>query len=101
MGAGIAGYVTTYLFSSSELGLGASGAIFGVLGAFLYLSQKKSVLLDDASRKTIIPILVLNLIYTFIDPQISVSGHVGGLIGGYLFSMLLRIDRIALDQKIT
>jgi rhomboid protease GluP len=92
MGAGIAGYVTTYLFSSSDLGLGASGAIFGVLGAFLYLSQKKSGLLDDASRRTIIPILVLNLVYTFIDPQISITGHIGGLIVGYLLSMLMRID---------
>jgi rhomboid protease GluP len=101
MGAGIVGYITTYLFSSTEMGLGASGAIFGVLGAFLYLSQKKSVLLDDASRKTIIPILVLNLVYTFIDPQISVTGHIGGLVGGYVLSMLLRIDSIELDEKIT
>jgi rhomboid protease GluP len=99
MGAGIAGYITTYLFSSSGMGLGASGAIFGVLGAFLYLSQKKSILLDDASRKTIIPILVLNLVFTFIDPQISITGHLGGLVGGYVLSMLLRIDSIVLDEK--
>jgi rhomboid protease GluP len=99
MGAGIAGYVTTYLFSSTELGLGASGAIFGVLGAFLYLSQKKSVLLDDASRKTIIPILVLNLVYTFIDPQISITGHIGGVVSGYVLSMLLRIENIVPDRK--
>jgi membrane associated rhomboid family serine protease len=93
MGAGIVGYITTYLFSSSGLGLGASGAIFGALGAFLYLSQKKSDLLDDASRKTIIPILILNLVYTFIDPQISVTGHIGGLVAGYLLSMLMRIEQ--------
>ncbi|MEX2460140.1 MAG: rhomboid family intramembrane serine protease [Paenibacillaceae bacterium] len=93
MGAGIVGYVTTYLFSSSGLGLGASGAIFGVLGAFLYLSQKKSGLLDNDSRKTIIPILILNLLYTFIDPQISITGHLGGLVGGYMLSMLLRIEK--------
>lgn len=92
LGAGIAGYLTTYLFSSSDLSLGASGAIMGVMGAFLYLSQKKSVLLDDASRKTIIPILVVNLVYTFIDPQISITGHIGGLIVGYLLSLLMRID---------
>lgn len=92
LGAGIAGNLTTYLFSSSDLSLGASGAIMGVMGAFLYLSQKKSVLLDDASRKTIIPILVVNLVYTFIDPQISITGHIGGLIVGYLLSLLMRID---------
>lgn len=92
LGAGIAGYLTTYLFSSSDLSLGASGAIMGVMGAFLYLSQKKSILLDDASRKTIIPILVVNLVYTFIDPQISITGHIGGLIVGYLLSLLMRID---------
>jgi rhomboid protease GluP len=99
MGAGIAGYITTYLFSSSGLGLGASGAVFGVLGAFLYLTQKKSVMLDAASRKTIIPILVINLIYTFIDPQISITGHIGGLVGGYILSMLLRIESIVPGRK--
>jgi rhomboid protease GluP len=93
MGAGIIGYLTTYLFSSTELGLGASGAIFGVLGAFLYLSMKKSALLDDASRKTIIPILLINLVYTFIDPEISITGHIGGLIGGYVLASLLRIGK--------
>jgi len=98
MGAGIAGYITTYLFSSTDFGLGASGAIFGVMGAFLFLSQKKSALLDDASRKTIIPILVVNLVYTFIDPQISITGHIGGLIVGYLLAMLMRIDNYRSQQ---
>jgi membrane associated rhomboid family serine protease len=91
--SGIAGYVTTFLFSASYLGLGASGAIFGVLGAFLYLSMKKSVLLDEASRKTIIPILILNLIFTFIDPGISITGHIGGFVVGYALSALLRIEQ--------
>jgi rhomboid protease GluP len=92
MVSGIAGYVTTFLFSTSDLGLGASGAIFGVLGAFLYLSMKKSVLLDDMSRKTIIPILILNLIFTFIDPGISITGHIGGFVMGYVLAALLRIE---------
>jgi membrane associated rhomboid family serine protease len=93
MVSGIAGYVTTYLFSASDLSLGASGAIFGVLGAFLYLSMKKSVMLDEMSRKTIIPILILNLIFTFIDPGISITGHIGGFVVGYALSALLRIER--------
>jgi rhomboid protease GluP len=92
MVSGVAGYVTTLLFSTTDLGLGASGAIFGVLGAFLYLSFKKSPLLDDASRKTIIPILILNLIFTFIDPGISITGHIGGLVAGLVLSALLRIE---------
>jgi rhomboid protease GluP len=90
--SGIAGYVTTFLFSTNYLSLGASGAIFGVLGAFLYLSRKKSVMLDEASRKTIIPILILNLIFTFIDPGISITGHIGGFVVGYALSALLRIE---------
>jgi rhomboid protease GluP len=90
--SGIAGYVTTFLFSTNYLSLGASGAIFGVLGAFLYLSRKKSVMLDEASRKTIIPILILNLIFTFIDPGISITGHIGGFVMGYALSALLRIE---------
>ncbi|MDB5052641.1 MAG: peptidase family protein [Bacilli bacterium] len=91
--AGIAGYIATYLFSSSDLSLGASGAIFGVLGAFLYLSTRSS-LLDPASKRTIVPMLVMNLIITFVEPNISITGHLGGLVGGYALALLFRIDRL-------
>ena len=71
-------------------GLGCFRSYFWSAWAlFSILSQKKSALLDDASRKTIVPILVINLVYTFIDPQISITGHIGGLIGGYVLAMLI------------
>jgi rhomboid protease GluP len=90
--SGIVGFIATYFFSSADLGLGASGAVFGILGAFLYLIQKKSALLDPASKKTILPILIINVIFTFIEPNISITGHIGGLIAGYLIAWGLRIE---------
>jgi rhomboid protease GluP len=93
MGAGIIGYVTTYLFSSSGLGLGASGAIFGVMGAFLYLVQKKSPLLDSTSRTTVLIFFVMYLISTFTEANVSITGHIGGLIGGYVLANLLLIEK--------
>jgi rhomboid protease GluP len=90
--SGIVGYIATYFISSADLALGASGAIFGVLGAYLYLIQKKSPLLDTTAKKTILPILIVNLIFTFIEPNISITGHIGGLIAGYLIAWGLRIE---------
>jgi rhomboid protease GluP len=93
MGAGIVGYITTYFFSQTDLGLGASGAIFGVMGGFLYLVQKKSPLLDNASRSTILVFFAMYLISTFTVANVSITGHIGGLIGGYVLASLLQIEK--------
>jgi membrane associated rhomboid family serine protease len=62
--------------------VGASGAIFGVLGAALVLEQQRNYVLGGSA----LSIIVLNLIITFYSAssggQISVGGHLGGLIGG-------------------
>lgn len=91
--SGIAGNLLTYAFDSPALSLGASGAIFGVFGAFLYLSRKSNVL-DTNSRRTIISLVVVNLVLTFILPDISITGHLGGFVAGLLLSVGLRINRV-------
>jgi membrane associated rhomboid family serine protease len=64
--------------------VGASGAIFGLLGALLVLERQGVVLIGP-----VIPLLVLNLAFTFAVPGISVGGHVGGLVGGILATLAL------------
>jgi len=92
--AGIGGFISTYLFSSTQLELGASGAVFGVLGAFLYLMYKKSSLLDKGSKTTIAVLLVMNLLLTFIAPNISITGHLGGLAVGFATAWFMKIEQI-------
>lgn len=59
--------------------VGASGAIFGLMGAAVALQRAAGV---DWWRSGLGTLLVLNLLITFTVPGISVGGHVGGLLGG-------------------
>jgi rhomboid protease GluP len=85
--SGFAGNVMSFLFSQAP-SLGASTAIFGLLAAEgMFLYQNKEVFGRSAQRAlgNIITIAVINLIIG-LSPGIDNWGHLGGLIGGALFS---------------
>lgn len=75
------------LFASPEntLTAGASGAVFGLMGAVFMGHRSMGVNWRDSP---LLNVLVLNLIITFAVPNISVGGHIGGLIGGALCGFL-------------
>jgi membrane associated rhomboid family serine protease len=81
--SGLAGSAGAIIFSPNVVTVGASGAIFGILGAALVLEAQGSDVLGGQA----LGLIAVNLIFTFAIPNISVGGHVGGLIGGAL-SML-------------
>lgn len=62
---------------------GASGAIFGLMGAALVVMRERAL------ESGIALWLGLNLVITFTIPGISIGGHLGGLIGGALAMALL------------
>jgi membrane associated rhomboid family serine protease len=65
---------------------GASGAIFGLMGAMLVLERQRGVALLGGS---IGGLLVINLLITFGVAGISIGGHIGGLIGGIVAGLVL------------
>ena len=77
--------------------VGASGAIFGLLGCLLYFGYYYRLYLGTVLLSQVVPVIVLNLVLGFIIPGISNSGHVGGLIGGLFISMALGVSKK--DQK--
>lgn len=89
---GIGGNMITFLFNfifiSSFLSVsaGASGSLFGLFGAFLYLIHRHSDMVTPEGRKNILSLLGINLLLTIIVPSISVTAHFGGLLVGYLLS---------------
>lgn len=85
---GITGFIATLLFSPTVLAAGASGAIFGVYGFYAYLVRYRKDIMDRYSRQIIMPILVFGIISTFVFPGISVTGHLGGLVSGYLLGYM-------------
>ncbi len=83
--AGLAGSAGALLVSPCVLTAGASGAIFGLFGAGLVL-ERQGVSLFGAWLWAVVAI---NLLFTFQSHDISVGGHIGGLIGGALAMLAL------------
>jgi rhomboid protease GluP len=81
--AGFLGSVSSFVFTSN-LSAGASGAIFGCLGALLFFGFKNRNLFFRTMGMNIIVVVLINLIFGFTVPGIDNSGHIGGLIGGFL-----------------
>jgi membrane associated rhomboid family serine protease len=83
--AGLGGNIAVYLFSApNSPAVGASTAIFGLFAAIFVIMRRLG---RDTSA--IVPILVINLIFTFTVPGISVAGHLGGLVVGALMALVL------------
>jgi membrane associated rhomboid family serine protease len=90
----IATYVTSLLCGSlgvllldpNALTVGASGAVFGLMGA-LFVAQRARGF--DPWSSGIGSTIAINLLFTFTIPGISIGGHVGGLLGGLLSGWFL------------
>jgi rhomboid protease GluP len=83
---GIGGNLATFFFNFSTLSAGASGSLFGLFGAFLYLIHRHKNMVTPEGRKSILSLLGINLALTIFVPSISVTAHIGGLVIGYLLS---------------
>jgi membrane associated rhomboid family serine protease len=81
----LAGAAGALLLSPNSITVGASGAVFGVLGAGLVLERRGIMVFGGAA----LPIVAFNVILSFIIPRISIGGHLGGLIGGALVILIL------------
>ncbi len=84
--------ILSLAFSSNVVSAGASGAIFGLLGAMLYFGYNYRVFLGNVIKSQIIPIILINLVIGFYSPGIDNAAHIGGLIAGVITSMALGIN---------
>lgn len=89
--SGIFGSIMSIAFTHNTISAGASGAIFGLLGALLYFGINYRTYLGEAIKRTIIPIIVVNLIIGFFAEGIDLAAHIGGLVGGVLVSMMVGV----------
>ena len=77
----VSGSFGALLEAPNSLVAGASGAIFGLMGAYAALMLAQGV---GLFQTPIGPILAINLVISFTVRSVSLGGHVGGLIGGFL-----------------
>ena len=83
--SGLAGSAGALLWSPNALTVGASGAIWGIMGAAIVLERRRIYVFGGQAMT----LLVLNLAITFLIPGISRGGHIGGLVGGALAALVL------------
>jgi len=88
--AGIVGVLFSYTFNNS-ISAGASGALFGLLGAHLYLFFRNKDAYKRIFGRDFLVLIAINVGYGFIDPRIDFSGHMGGLVGGMIICYILGI----------
>ena len=83
--------VLGWLFATNPVGItvGASGAVFGLMGAAMAGMRSRGV---DPWRSSIGGLVLMNLVITFVIPNISVGGHLGGLLGGLLAGKILFVE---------
>ena len=87
IGSGIIGNLLSMIFlQNTYVSVGASGAIFGLLGALLYFGYHYRVYLSGVIKSQIIPLIILNLAIGFLTTNINNLAHIGGLVGGILIS---------------
>jgi membrane associated rhomboid family serine protease len=82
----LAGSFGALLFSPEALSYGASGAVFGVLGATFVIARGRGV---DALASSVGILILLNLAISFGVPGISIGAHLGGLVAGVLCASLI------------
>jgi membrane associated rhomboid family serine protease len=90
--SGLAGSAGALLWSNGFLTptVGASGAIFGILGAGLVLERQRDYVFGGSAMG----VIVINFVLTFSISSISKGGHIGGLVGGILCALgLTRFGR--------
>jgi len=83
--SGLAGSAGALLLDPTIPTVGASGAIFGLLGAAFVFERQRLYVLGGSAMT----IIVLNLVLTFTLNGISIGGHVGGLVGGAIAGLAL------------
>lgn len=88
---GIAGNFFTFIINPDAYfsHVGASGAIYGFFGIYLFMVLNRKHLIDSANAKIVMTILIIGLIMTFIRPNINIYGHLFGLIGGFALAPLV------------
>jgi rhomboid protease GluP len=85
----ISGIAVVLLSDLNVVTIGASGAIFGALGSLLYITLYRKDMVTHQDAQSIWGLIAINIVFTLIASGISISGHVGGIVSGFLLSYII------------
>jgi rhomboid protease GluP len=91
--AGVCGSIASVMWNPHVNSVGASGAIFGLIGGLFAFMQRENsgvppTVVRDL-RGSLLPFLVFSLVAGFAYPLTDNAAHIGGLVGGWLAGHLL------------
>lgn len=83
--AGTIGNIGTFIMDPQSLTfhVGASGAIYGIFGMYIFMVFFRRYLIDQTSAQIIFTISAIGIVTTFIIPGINISAHIFGFLGGF------------------
>ncbi|MBQ3511916.1 MAG: rhomboid family intramembrane serine protease [Bacilli bacterium] len=87
----IFGSLFSMTFNGDTASIGASGAVFGLMGALLYFGYHYRVYLGNVIKSQILPLVVINLLIGFLTTGVDNAAHIGGLVGGAMITMALGV----------
>ena len=87
--AGIAGNIAQIITSPLAVGAGASGAIFGLLGALLSYMKVRRQTIEGMTTSSLLLMITMGVLMGFVMPNIGNAAHIGGLVTGFLLGSVL------------
>lgn len=97
--------LASYTFSS-EIAIGASGALFGIIGSLVvfFFRQREKVSGANMKFKTMYTLIIINLLFGLVIPRIDNSAHIGGLLtglfSGWFIAPEYKIEKIEEENKL-
>lgn len=89
LGGNILSAVWDVMLESFAVSAGASGAIFGIVGALLYVALRNRGRIGEMSGRGLVFMVILSLYYGFTGGGVDNFAHIGGLLVGFALSVLL------------
>lgn len=96
--SGIAGFVLS-VYAGNQFTLGASGAIFGLLGALIHYGRKRGGAFGTAVYRQMGQWAIILFIFGFLFPRIDNFAHFGGFVGGYATAALFGYIELKRDNR--
>jgi len=90
--SGVSSSILSYLLNYSQVGVGASGAIFGLAGAIFASGLKYHNTSLHQIGMSLLPFIVINLLIGALSPAIDNAAHLGGVLSGMLLGWVISPD---------
>ncbi|MBM7705018.1 rhomboid family intramembrane serine protease [Metabacillus iocasae] len=84
----IANIITFWLHPPTYSHVGSSGAIFGLLGMYIFLILYQKHVLSSSDTQIVIVLLVIGLLMGLFNARVNMVAHVGGMLGGFTLSFI-------------